>query len=325
MKASILITRNIPEEAIRFLQKDFEVEIWTEDRPIPREILLEKVKQVDGLYVTLTEKIDQELSDNAPHLKAVSIMAVGYDNMDVPLLTERGIPITYTPGVLSDTTADLTFGLLMATARRITEANHYLLNGKWTSWGPMLMAGQDISHATIGIIGMGRIGEKVAKRATGFDMKILYYNRKRKPEIEREFGAEYRLLDDLLRESDFVVLLTPLTSETRDFIGTRELESMKSSAILINASRGATVDEEALYEALVQKKIWGAGLDVFRQEPVPIDHPLLQLENVVALPHIGSASIQTRKRMAMMAAEGLRDVLVGLKPKYMVNPEVWGN
>ncbi|WP_339061210.1 D-glycerate dehydrogenase [Tepidibacillus marianensis] len=323
MAASILITRKIPEEAIHLLQKDFDIDIWTEDRPIPREKLLEKAESIDGLYVTLTEKIDQELLAYAPQLKAVTIMAVGYDNMDVPFLTERGIPITYTPGVLSDTTADLTFGLLMATSRRITEANHYLLDGKWTSWGPMLMAGQDVSGATIGIIGMGRIGEKVAKRATGFDMKILYHNRNRNLEVEKELGAEYRPLDDLLCESDFVVLLTPLTSETRSLIGKRELELMKSSAILINASRGATVDEKALYEALVNKKIWAAGLDVFQQEPVPLDHPLLQLENVVALPHIGSASIQTRQKMAIMAAEGLRDALSGIKPQYMVNPEAW--
>ncbi|TCS83117.1 2-hydroxyacid dehydrogenase [Tepidibacillus fermentans] len=322
-KAKIYITRKIPEEAIRFLQKDFEVKVWEEDRPVPREILLKEVRNVDGLYVMLTEKIDQELLDYASNLKAVSIMAVGYDNIDVSRLTEKGISLTYTPGVLSDTTADLTFALLMATARRITEANRYLLEGKWESWGPMLMAGQDIYGATIGIIGMGRIGEALAKRTTGFDMKILYHNRNRRPEIEERLGAEYRSLDDLLRESDFVVLLTPLTPETRNLIGERELGFMKPTSILINASRGATVDEDALYQALVNKKIWAAGLDVFHHEPVPKDHPLLQLENVVALPHIGSASIVTRKKMAIMAAEGLRDALLGNRPKHMVNSEVW--
>ncbi|MFV9511565.1 2-hydroxyacid dehydrogenase [Tepidibacillus sp. LV47] len=321
-KAKIFITRKIPEEAIQLLENDFVVKIWEEDRPVPREVLLDEVKDIDGLYVMVSEKIDQEVLDHASNLKAVSIMAVGYDNIDVSCLTKRGIILTHTPGVLSDTTADLTFALLMATARRITEANRYLLAGKWTSWSPMLMAGQDVYGATIGIIGMGRIGEALAKRATGFDMKILYHNRNRRPEVEERLGAEYRSFDDLLKESDFVVLLTPLTPETRNLIGERELDLMKPTSILINASRGATVDEEALYQALLNKKIWAAGLDVFQQEPIPKDHPLLQLDNVVALPHIGSASIATRKKMAMMAAEGLRDALLGNRPKHMVNPEV---
>lgn len=324
-KPYVFVSRKIPEEALEKLREVFIVSVWEEDRPVPRERLLEEAKKADGFYIMLTERIDEELINQAKHLKAISIMAVGYDNINLPLATEKGIVVTHTPGVLSDTTADLTFALLMATARRITEANRYVLEGKWDSWGPMLMAGQDVYGATIGIIGMGRIGEAVAKRAKGFDMKILYHNRKSRIEIEEQLGAEYRSLEDLLKESDFVVLLTPLTPETEKLMGKREFSLMKPSSIFINVSRGATVDEEALYEALVQKNIWAAGLDVFREEPIPMDHPLLTLENVVVLPHIGSASISTRKRMAMMAANGLIDAMNGKKPNHMVNPEVWNN
>lgn len=319
------MSRVVPEEAVQILKDAFEVEIWEEDRPVPREKLIEEAKKADGLYVMLTDKIDQELMEQAPHLKVVSNMAVGYDNIDVPTASEKGIIIANTPGILSDTTADLAFGLLMDTARRLSEANRYLLEGKWQKWSPMLLAGQDVHGATIGIIGMGRIGEAVAKRATGFDMKILYHNRHRKIDAEEKYGAEYRTLDDLIKESDFIVLLTPLTPETVNLIGRREFEMMKPSAVFINVSRGATVDEEALYEALTANKIWAAGLDVFKQEPLPKDHPLLQLNNVVALPHIGSASIKTRKKMAIMAAENLRDILLGKKSPNMVNPEIWKN
>ncbi len=321
-KPYIFITREIPNHALELLKESFEVGMWNEDRPIPREVLLAEAKRAEGLLIMLTERIDQELLDAAPNLKAISIMAVGYDNIDLSLATERGIFVMNTPGVLSNATADLTFGLLMATGRRIAEANQYLLDGKWIGWGPMLMAGQEIYGSTIGIIGMGRIGEAVAKRATGFDMKILYHNRNRKPEVEEALGAEYRSLDDLLQESDFIVMLTPLTPETENLIGKREFELMKETAVFVNVSRGATIDEEALYEALVNKKIWAAGLDVFRQEPVPMDNPLLKLDNVVAIPHIGSASIQTRTKMAVMAAQGLKDALENKKPEFVVNKEL---
>lgn len=322
-KPYVFMSRVVPEEAVHILKDAFEVEIWEEDRPVPREKLIEEAKKADGLYVMLTDKMDKELMEQAPHLKVISNMAVGYDNIDVPAASEKGIIITNTPGILSDTTADLAFGLLMDTARRLSEANRYLLEGQWQKWSPMLLAGQDVHGATIGIIGMGRIGEAVAKRATGFEMKILYHNRNRKFDAEEKYGAEYRSLDDLLKESDFIVLLTPLTPETVNLIGKREFEMMKPSAVFINVSRGATVDEEALYEALITNKIWAAGLDVFKQEPLPKDYPLLQLNNLVALPHIGSASIKTRKKMAVMAAENLRDVLLGKKSPNMVNPEIW--
>ncbi|OEF99357.1 D-glycerate dehydrogenase [Vulcanibacillus modesticaldus] len=321
-KPYVFVTRKISEESVELLKNSFEVKVWEEDRVVPREILLEEAKKADGLLIMLTDKIDSELINQAENLKAISTMAVGYDNIDLQSATEKGIIVTNTPGVLSEATADLTFGLLMTTARRISEANRYVLEGKWTKWSPMLMAGQDIYGATIGIIGMGRIGEAVAKRATGFDMKILYHNRNRRPEVEKKLNAEYRSLDELLKESDFIVLLTPLTPETTNLIGKREFELMKSSAVFINVSRGATVDEEALYDALINKKIWAAGLDVFRQEPVPIDHPLLQLENVVAIPHIGSASIKTRKNMAIMAVNNLIDALIKKESPNIVNIEV---
>ncbi len=324
-KPYVYVTRVIPDEAMKMLKQEFEVGFWPEDRSVPRDVLLREAAKADGLYIVLTDAIDIELLNQAKNLKAISIMAVGYDNIDVKEATDKGIVITHTPGILSDTTADLTFGLLMDTARRLSEANRYILEGKWEKWTPMLLTGQDVHSATIGIIGMGRIGEAVAKRATGFDMKILYHNRNRKPEIEASMGAEYKPLDELLKESDFIVLLTPLTPETMNLIGEREFNLMKSSAIFINVSRGATVDEEALYTALKNKKIWAAGLDVFKQEPLPLDSPFLQLDNVVVLPHIGSASIRTRKRMATLAAEGLMDALLRKRPKHVVNPEVFGN
>jgi len=324
-KPYVFMSRIVPEEAVNILKENFEVSIWEKDCPVTKERLLEEANKADGLYVMLTDIIDKELFDQAPNLKVVSNMAVGYDNIDVKTATEKGVFVTNTPGILSDTTADLTFGLLMDTARRLSEANRYLLEGKWTQWSPMLLAGQDVYGSTIGIIGMGRIGQAVAKRAKGFDMKILYHNRNRKPEVEKELGAEYRSLDDLLKESDFVVLLTPLTPETVNLIGKREFALMKSSAVFINVSRGATVDEEALYQALKNKEIWAAGLDVFKQEPIPMNHPLLELDNVVALPHIGSASIKTRRNMAILAAENLRDVLLKKESPHIINPEAKGN
>lgn len=324
-KPYVFITRKVSDEAINMLKEMFEVGIWDGDEPVSRERLMLEAEKADGLYVMLTDKIDKELLDKAKNLKVISTLAVGYDNIDIKTATEKGIVVTHTPGVLSNATADLTFGLLMDTARRLSEANRFLRDGEWKSWSPMLMAGQEIYGSTIGIIGMGRIGEAVAKRATGFDMKILYHNRNRKPDVEETLGAEYRSLDDLLKESDFVVLLTPLTNETANLIGERELKLMKSSAIFINASRGATVDEEALYQALKNRTIWAAGLDVLRQEPIPMDHPFLTLDNVVLLPHIGSASIKTRNRMSMLAAEGVKDVLVGKEPQHVVNKEVLKN
>lgn len=317
-KPYIFITRQIPDEAINTLENDFNLNIWNKDEPVPRDVLIEEAKKADGLIVMLNDKIDKELLEHSTKLKIISVMAVGYDNIDVNYAAEKGIIVTNTPGILTETTADLTFALLLSTARRITEANRFLHNGEWKSWGPLLLAGQDVYEATIGIIGMGRIGEAVARRAAGFNMNILYHNRNRKLDVEDRLGVEYRSLENLLKESDFIVLLTPLTNETKNLIGEKEFDLMKSTSIFINVSRGATVDENALYKALKEKRIWAAGIDVFQQEPVNLDNPLLELDNLVALPHIGSSSIKTRKNMAVLAAEGIRDVLKGIEPKHIV-------
>ncbi|WP_068792642.1 2-hydroxyacid dehydrogenase [Brevibacillus laterosporus] len=308
-KPFVYVTRKVAEEAMNLLATIATVEVWDQEYPVPRDILLEKAKRSDGLYVMLSDRIDREIIDAAPHLKVISTLAVGYDNIDLEACKEKGIVVTNTPDVLTDATADLTFGLLMAAGRRFIEANRVLMNGEWKTWSPYFMAGQRIHGATIGIIGMGRIGEAVAKRAAGFDMRILYHNRSRRVEAEQTYGATYCSLPDLLCESDYVVLLTPLTEATKGLMGAEEFAMMKSTAVFINASRGATVDEEALYQALKQGTIWAAGLDVFGQEPIRTNHPLLSLPNVVALPHIGSATYETRDRMAMLVSENLVAVL----------------
>lgn len=320
MRPNVYITRRIPDSTLEKISEVCQVEMWEEeDVPVPRDVLEEKIENIDGLFCLLTETIDEELLQKAKQLKVISNMAVGYNNIDVAAATEKGIFVTNTPGVLTETTADLTFALLMATARRIVEASDFLREGSWKTWSPMLLTGQDIYGATLGIIGMGRIGESLAKRAKGFDMRILYHNRSRKEEAEKTWGIEFADLDSLLRESDFVCVMTPYTEETRNLIGDRELSLMKKSAILINTARGGIVNEEALYEALKQNKIWAAGLDVFEQEPVDPDHPLLTLPNVVTLPHIGSASIQTRTRMAELAAANLIQGVMGETPQNRVN------
>ena len=263
-----------------------------------------------GLLCLLTDRVDEELLEKCPSLKIVANMAVGYDNIDVEACTRRGVLVTNTPGVLTESTADLAFGLILATARRIPEARDMLLQGRWRTWSPMFLTGQDVHGATLGIIGFGRIGQAVARRAAGFGMSVLYYSRHRYPELEEELGVQHRPLDDLLRESDIVSLHLPLSEDTRGFIGERELGLMKPSAILINTSRGPVVDELALYRALRDRRIWAAGLDVFEREPLPEDSPLRSLDNVVLLPHIGSASIQTRTAMAVLAAENVREYLL---------------
>ena len=313
MRSKVYITRKLPDEIVGRMKEKYEVRMWDkEDEPVPRDVLEEEIQQVDGLFCLLTEQIDSSLLENAHRLKVVANMAVGYNNIDVEEANRRGITVTNTPGVLTETTADLTFGLLMAAARRIPESSDYLRDGKWETWSPMQLTGQDIHGATLGIIGMGRIGEAVAKRASGFNMNVIYHNRSRKNEAERKLGLRYvEKLDELLKESDFVCVLTPYTSETKNLIGREQLSLMKESAILINTARGGIVNEEALYDGLKNKEIWAAGLDVFEEEPVPLDHPLLSLPNLVTLPHIGSASIRTRMKMAEVAAENLMKVLDG--------------
>ncbi|PZE21275.1 2-hydroxyacid dehydrogenase [Paenibacillus xerothermodurans] len=323
MTTKVYITRKFPDEALAKIREHCHVRIWDEeDIPVPREVLMQEVADADGLLCMLTEQVDEAVLASAPRLRVVSNLAVGYNNINVAAATSLGIAVTNTPGVLTETTADLAFALLLATSRRLVEASDYLRAGKWKAWSPMQMTGQDVYGATLGIIGMGRIGEAVARRALGFGMKVLYFNRSRKLDSEREYGVTYCELSTLLTESDFVVTLTPHTPETANLIDREQLALMKSTAVLINPGRGGIVNEAALYEALAGGQIWAAGLDVFEHEPVSPDHPLLTLPNVVALPHIGSASVQTRKKMAMMAAQNVILGVTGRMPNELVNPEV---
>lgn len=303
MKPIVFITQKLPDNAIAELKEQYEVRMWPEeDTPAPRETLLVEAKEAHALWTMMSDKVDSEVFEAAPHLKIVSNLAVGYNNIDLDAARKHGVTVTNTPDVLTESTADLTFALLLATARKIIEAEKSVRSGEWKSWTPMGMTGQNVGGATLGIIGMGRIGEAVATRAQGFGMKVLYHNRTRKS-LEDVRYAEF---EELLKVSDYVVILTPLTPETKGMIGADELALMKETACLINVARGGIVDEMALYEALKERKIWGAGLDVFEQEPVSLDHPLLTLPNLTVLPHIGSATIQTRLEMMALNAEAIK-------------------
>ena len=319
MKPRIFVTRKLDDSVLAPLREKFDVRMWdSESDKVPREILLQEVVEADALWSVLADSIDREVLLAGTKSKVVSNLAVGYNNIDLEVAKERGIIVTNTPGVLTETTADLTFGLLLATARRMMEAENTVRTGNWTSWSPMAYTGMDVGGATLGIIGMGRIGEAVARRAKGFDMRILYHNRSRKMDAEVEHGFEYVELDALLKEADFVVILAPYTPETAGLIGVRELGLMKKTAVLINVARGGIVDEAALYEALKNGDIWAAGLDVFATEPVPQDNLLLTLPNVTVLPHIGSASIGTRLGMMGLNAQAIMDVLEGREPENRV-------
>ncbi len=322
--AKVFITRRLPNVDLEQLHQIAEVETWTEKQPPPYSILLDKVKHIDGLLCLLTDSVDRQLIESGTSLKVISQMAVGYDNIDVAAATARGIPVGNTPGVLTDATADLTWALLMTAARRIVEAEKFVRDGQWQTWEPTLLLGADLAGSTLGIVGLGRIGQAVARRARGFEMKVLYYSRHRKElALERSLGVEYAELETLLSESDFVTLHASLSAETTGLIGDRSLELMKSSAILINTARGAMVDQQALYRALSNKGIAGAALDVTDPEPIPLDSPLLKLDNVIITPHIGSASYRTRTKMAQMAVNNL---IAGLEAKRLpncVNHEVY--
>ncbi|MFD1020504.1 2-hydroxyacid dehydrogenase [Thalassobacillus hwangdonensis] len=318
-KPIVYITRCLPEDVVEPYRKHFQIDMWEyEDRPVDRNTLREKAAQADGLLTVLTEQVDDELLEQCKNLKIVANMAVGFDNIDVDAASKRNISVTNTPDVLTETTADLTFALMMATARRLVEASSYVKEGKWQNWSPLLLAGTDIHHKKIGIVGMGRIGEAVARRASGFSMDILYHNRSRKKEAEDELGATYRSLEALLEEADYVVCLTPHTPETEKMFDAEAFARMKKDAIFINASRGMTVDEDALIQALKTGEIAAAGLDVFAEEPIDADHPLLQMDNVVCLPHIGSATKETRYKMMELALENIKLVLSGSEPKTPV-------
>lgn len=323
-KPYVFITRKLSKETIQPLMEVADVHMWNEkENAVPREVLLKEAEKADALLTMLSEKVDKELLDAAPKLKVIANLAVGFDNIDVKYANQKGIAICNTPDVLTDTTADLTFALLLATARRIVEAAEFVKKGQWKSWSPLLLAGYDVHHKTIGIVGMGKIGEAVAKRARGFEMNILYHNRSRNMEAEEHTGASYTSFDELIETSDFIVCLTPLTAETLGMFTRESFKKMKKSAVFVNVSRGPVVDEEALYHALVDGEIAAAGLDVFVQEPVDEKHPLLTLQNVVALPHIGSSSKETRKNMMELCCKNIELVLCGQQPKTLVNKD-WG-
>ncbi|MCX7845410.1 MAG: glyoxylate reductase [Dictyoglomaceae bacterium] len=322
-KLKVFVTRRIPEEGLKIVAEYCDMEVSDYDGVLPRELLLEKVQGVDGILSLLTDNIDKEVMDSAgPQLKVISNYAVGFNNIDVKEATRRGIMVTNTPGVLTETTADFAWTLMMAIARRVVEADKFVREGKFRGWEPLLLLGTDIYGATLGIIGFGRIGQAMAKRAKGFDMKILYYDVQRvAKEIEDKFGVEYKPLKELLQESDFVSIHVPLTEETYHLIGEEELKLMKKEAYLINTARGPIVDEKALCKALKENWIRGAALDVFEREP-EVEPDLLKLDNVVLAPHIASASFETRTKMAIMAGENLVKALKGEVPPNLVNPEV---
>ncbi|MEM2282589.1 MAG: glyoxylate reductase [Candidatus Hadarchaeales archaeon] len=318
----VFVTRLLPGPALEVLREKCEVEVNEEDRVLTKREIIEGVRGKDGLLCLLTDRIDAEVMDaGAPTLKVISNYAVGFDNIDVPEATRRGIAVTNTPGVLTETTADLTWALLMAVARRIVEADKFVRRGDWKGWAPSLFLGRDVYGKTLGIVGLGRIGKAVARRAAGFEMKVLYFDVKRDEKAEKELGVRFVSLEELLRESDFVSIHVPLTKETWHLIGEKELRLMKPTAFLVNVARGPIVDEAALIRALREHWIAGAALDVYEREPY-VPPELIQLENTVLLPHLGSASVETRERMAMMAVENLLAVLESRIPPNLVNPEV---
>lgn len=322
-KPKVYVTRMLPERGLKIINEHFDSEVWPEYAPPPKEVIIQKSTNVDALVTLLSDKIDAEVFDAAPKLKIVSQIAVGYDNIDLKEATKRGIYVTNTPEVLTDTTADFAWALLMAIARRVVEADKYVRADKWkVAWHPEMLQGRDVYGATMGIVGAGRIGYEVARRAKGFKMKILFYDVIPRPEMEKDFGATKVDLDTLLQESDFVSVHVPLMKETLHLIDEPKLRMMKKTAYLINNSRGPVVDEEALTKALRDGWIAGAGLDVFEQEPTPKSNPLLRMDNVVVAPHISSASYETRSRMAEMVAENLVAFFEKRKPPNLVNPDV---
>lgn len=325
MKPSVFVTRKIPEEGLEIVRANCNMEINPENRVLTKEEIIKGVRGKDGLLCLLTDTIDKDVMDASPSLRVISNYAVGYNNIDVEEATRRNIMVCNTPGVLTETTADLCWALLMASARRIVEGDKFVREGKFVGWDPMLLLGQDVYNKTLGIIGFGRIGQAVAKRSIGFDMRVIYYDIQRaSEEIEKKYNAKFTQLDDLLKEADFITIHTPLSKETYHLIGEREFNLMKKTSILINTARGPIVDEKALVKALKENKIAGAALDVYEREP-ELEEGLKELDNVVIIPHLGSASYETRTKMAIMAAENLVAGLSGKIPQNLVNKEVIKN
>ena len=320
----VFVTRLMDGEALDTIAGETDMEVWPEEHPPSPQLLREKLRDVDGVLTNIMDRVDGALLDAAPRLKVVSQLAVGVDNVDVKEATRRGILVGYTPGVLSEATADLAFALLMAAARRVVEADRWVRAGGWKlAFHPQRWLGADISGSTIGIVGMGKIGLEMAKRALGFDMEVLYHSRTRKEREERRLGMKYLDLPSLLESSDYVSLHVPLTPETHHLIGERELAAMKPSAILVSASRGPVVDPTALYRALKEGWIGAAALDVTDPEPILAADPLLTLDNLIVTPHIGSAGVGSRKAMCMLAARNLLAGVKGDRLLHCFNPEVY--
>ncbi|MDG0825344.1 D-glycerate dehydrogenase [Staphylococcus equorum] len=306
----IVVSRKIPKSFIEQLETLADVEVWNESyTPMPRDKFLASLKDATACLITLSEKIDEEVIEAAPHLKVIANMAVGFDNIDVQLVQSKGIVVTNTPGVLTETTAELGFTLMLTVARRIVESEQYVQRGEWQSWGPYLLAGKDLYNAKVGIYGMGDIGKAFARRLKGFNANIMYHNRSRHKDAEEALGALYVPFDTMLEHSDFIICTAPLTEDTRNKFDTAVFKKMKNDAIFINIGRGAVVDEQALVNALQDGEIGACGLDVLRQEPIDMSHPLLSMKNVVILPHIGSASVVTRNRMIQLCVDNIRLVL----------------
>jgi glyoxylate reductase len=324
-KPKVFVSRVIPEDGLAPVRDAADATIWPNDMPPSREDLLTAIEGCDGVLTLLTDRVDDEFLDRAgPQLKVVSNFAVGFDNIDVPACTRRGIPVGNTPGVLTDTTADLAWALLMAAARRLAEGDRYVRASRWKTWGPMLLLGPDVHGSTLGIVGFGRIGQAVARRAAGFGMTILYHDVQRADRaVETAYGARFVTLDELLAQSDYVSLHVNLTPETKHLMNAEKLSWMKPSAVLVNTSRGPVVDQKALYEALRDGVIFAAALDVTDPEPIPTDDPLLTLDNCLVVPHIASASRATRGKMASMAAANLLAGVRGERLPTPVNPEVY--
>ena len=322
MKPKVIVYKKVDKKVLDFIQETCKVVYLEKLDSQTYPIFLEELKDAQGI-LGAGLKVDKELLDQAPHLKIVCNTSVGYDNLNMAELTKRGIMATNTPDVLNDTVADTIFGLLLSTARRVPELDYWVKTGQWESNLEEKWFGVDVHHKILGIIGMGGIGSAIAKRAhLGFDMEIVYHNRSRNEDAEQKYGATYCSMEDLLKQSDFVCLMTPLTPQTEKIMGKREFELMKETAIFINGSRGKTVDEDALIHALQKGEILAAGLDVFVQEPVKLDNPLLSMKNAVTLPHIGSATHETRLKMAMLAATNLVAGLQGEIPATLINREV---
>lgn len=323
-KPVVFCSWRFPEAGLSLLREVAEVQAWDGPEGAPREVLLRALPEAEAVFcLPPTDRLDVEAMNLAPKLKVISGFGVGYDYVDVPEATRRGILVCNTPGTLTETTADHTWALLMAAARNVARADRFVRSRSWTKYEPALLLGAEVTGATLGIVGLGAIGSAVARRAAGFDMRLLYTGRSRKPAAEAALGAEFVPLDELLGQADFVCITCALTPETRGLIGARELGLMKPTAVLVNTARGPIVDQAALASALREGRLAAAGIDVFEREPLPLDDPLLDCENAVLVPHLGSATHATRARMSRVAAENIVAALQGRRPAHVVNPDAW--